>query len=134
MDFVKRKIKPNLEALQDLFHKHNPPGKLLYKVNENKDEFQKYKEKLDSFKRELLSKHAVINEMTGQPETLRDEEGNPTNKIKFRSEEDKEIYEEIMNEAYDDTVDVEVKTVNVRRVEDVELPPELVFQLRWMFE
>lgn len=134
MKFTKRKIKPNFEALKDVLQEYSPPGKLMFRVNENKDLFEEEKDKLDSFKEEMLKKHAVINEMTGSPQTRTDEDGNPTNEILFKSEEDEERYGEVMNEVYDDEVDIDVKTVQTSRVREVELPPTIVFQLRWMFD
>ncbi len=134
MEFKKKEIKPNFEALEDLIHEHSPPGKLLYKANENKDLLGEKKDKLESFKKEMLKKHAVIDEMTGMPKTKKNEDGELTDEIKFKSDSDRETYEEIMTDVYNDTVDIDVKTVQSSRVQEVKVNPPTVFQLRWMFE
>ncbi len=134
MEFTKKEIKPNFEALEDLIHEHSPPGKLLYKANENKDLFEKQKEKVESFKKEMLKKHAVIEEMTGMPKTKKNEDGELTDEIKFKSDSDKETYEEVMTDVYGDTVDIDVKTVRASRVQEVRVSPPTIFQLRWMFD
>ena len=133
MKFKKKKIEPNLSALNDLIQNYNPPPKLISAAIRNKKKFSDEKEEIDHLKSELIKKHAVITEM-GNVQTKTDENGDRTNEIKFKSDYDREIYTEIMNSEYEDPVNLDVQTVDLEKVQEFEMPSNLVFQLRWMFE
>lgn len=124
----------SLDAIDDIMEFDDMPVKLVYAASKNKKRLEQEKDDLDDFQRDLLEKHAVIDPKTGMVETLKDDDGNPTNEIKFKSDEDKQIYVSMMNELYDEKMDLSLHGVKLSRVESVELPPSTVFAIRWMFD
>lgn len=127
-------ILSSLKAIDELMEMESVPVKLTYAASKNKKRLEREKDDLQDFQKNLLQRHAVVDETTGMIKTKEDEDGNPTDNIMFQSENDKEMYVQMMNDLYNEEVDLSVHQVDVDRVESVELPPSLVFALRWMFE
>jgi len=124
------RILASLEAINDLIEKDDVPVKLRYAAKKNQGTLESEKDDLEAFQTDLLTEHAQINMETGMVETEEEE----YEKIKFESEEDREMYTSAMEELYEEEEELDLYKVNLRKVEDAELPPEMVFTLRWMFE
>lgn len=82
---------------------------------------------------ELLKEHAVTDE-DGEIVNATDEDGNETQRAKFESDEDREEFQETLNEeVYSEDYDVEVARVDMEHTQGVNLPGQQVFVLDWMF-
>lgn len=123
----------SLEAIEDLMDQDDIPVKLSYAASKNKKVLEREKEDLDDFRREMLNRHAEWDDELGMFAIERDEDGEPTGEIKFKSPEDRQQYLEVLDELFSEEIDLNLHNVRTRRVESVQLPPGIVFALRWMF-
>lgn len=122
----------SLNALQRLISSSEKlPVRLSIVAHDNLKTLQNHASNLDEFRRDLLEETAEFDE-DGNLESVEGDDGQ--RKIKFKSDEDRERYIEELNDNYNAERELDLRRVSVDVVDNVEVEPQVVFALDWMFE
>lgn len=108
------------------------PVKVGYAAVKNLKKLQAESETLEELRKQFLEEHAEKTE-DGQLVTEKDKDGNPTQRISFKSEDDKKSFVEKLNEVYSQEVSLPLHLVSLNSADDLELSGQLLFALEWMF-
>jgi len=122
------------ESIEELLSdSKKAPVKLVYTARKNHELISEEADDLEQFRVDLLSDFAKTDE-EGNVVRKMTEDGEPTDKADFESEEDLEEFRERLSEIYADEAQLDTRTVDINSVGDYVAPASWGKNLDFMFE
>lgn len=122
------------ESIEELLSdSKKAPVKLVYTARKNHELISEEADDLEQFRVELLSDFAKTDE-EGNVVRKVTEDGDPTDKADFESEEDLQEFRERLSEIYADEAQLDTRTVDINSVGEYVAPASWGRNLDFMFE